>query len=172
MGLGKDDDRNKSADATVAAQTRLAERLVSQTDPLRQQLVDQSTDFVGGDFDVTGTPQFAAGKNTQEAQFARARENVIAGTPEGGGLTSALTNLEAARAGGLTDLSGQLAENEQNRALQLSTGGAALGSQGLASAGSTQAQLAAAESSANAGKAAGLGSAGGAIGASMIDNKQ
>ena len=170
--MGKPNERNKSVDAAVQAQTDLAERIVSQSDPLREQLFGQSGDFLSGNFDVTGTPQFAAGKDVQEQQFQRARENVIAGTPEGGGLTAALTNLEGARASGLTSLTGQLAEAEQNRALQLGTFGAAQGAQGLASAGSTQAQLAAAESQANAGKAGGLGSAAGAIGSSLIDAKK
>jgi hypothetical protein len=169
--LGKDTDRNTAADQAVQAQTDLANRLVLQSDPLRQQLFNQSQNFLGGDFDVTGTPQFAAGKDIQEQQFGRARDSIIGATPEGGALTSALTDLEAARASGLTQFTGGLAEAEQNRALQLGTFGAAQGAAGLQGAASTQAQLAAAEASANAGKAGGLGAAAGAIGAAAIKKK-
>jgi len=170
--MGKETKRDEGASRALNAQVELGERLVDQSDPLRQQLLNQSGDFLGGNFDVTGTPQFAAGKDIQEQQFGRARDNIIAGTPEGGGLTSALTNLEGARASGLTGLTGGLAEAEQNRALQLGTFGAAQGSQALGSAGSIQAQLAAAEGAQNAGKASGLGSAGGAIGAAAIGKKK
>jgi len=171
MGFGKDSNRNTAADQAVTAQTDIAKKLFNQSDPLRQQLFGQSDDFLSGNFDVTGTPQFAAGKNIQEQQFQRARDATIANTAEGGGLTSALTNLEGQRASGLTNLTGQLAETQQNQAVGLGTFGAVQGQTGLANSASTQAQLAAAESSANAGKASGLGQAAGAMGAAAIGNK-
>jgi hypothetical protein len=52
------------------------------------------------------------------------------------------------------------------------TGGAAQGTTGFGQAGQTAAQLALAESQANAGKSSGLGSAAGAIGSSYIDAKK
>ena len=162
--MGKDTPDTSAADASIASQTKLAERLVNQSEPLRQQLFQHSGNFLKGDFDVSSLPQYAAGKSTIEAQTARARDTVIGGTAEGGGLTSALTNLEGARAAGLVGLEGQLADAEQNRALQLGTFGAAQGQTGFSSAGNTAAQMAAAESQQNAGKASGLGSAAGAIG--------
>jgi len=166
--MGKSTKRNKSADEAVNAQTDIAKKLFNESDPLRQQLFGQSNDFLSGNFDVTGTPQFAAGKNIQEQQFQRARDATISNTAEGGGLTSALTNLEGQRASGLTNMVGDLAREQQNQAVGLGTFGAVQGQSGLANAASTQAQLAAAESNANAGKAGGLGDAAGALGAAYL----
>jgi hypothetical protein len=171
MDTGKGGDQNKAANRAIQSQTNLAERLVNQTDPLRQELTNQSTDFLRGDFDVSSLPQYSAAKNTIEQQFNRAKDNIIAGTPEGGGLTDALIDVEGARAGSLVNVEGALGETETNRALQLATGGAAQGSAGFGQAGQTAAQLALAESQQNAGKAAGLGSAAGRIGAAKVSGK-
>lgn len=163
--------QNKAANEAIRSQTDLAERIVDQTDPLREQLVGQSGDFLSGDFDVSSLPQYGSAKNAVESQYGRAQDSIIANTPEGGGLTDAIVDLESARAGSLVDVQGQLSEAETNRALQLGTFGAAQGSSGFGQAGSTAAQLALAESQQNAGKSAGLGSAAGRIGQAYIGGK-
>ena len=129
--------QNKAANEAIRSQTNLAERIVEQTDPLREQLVGQSGDFLSGDFDVSSLPQYGSAKNVVENQFGRAQDSIIANTAEGGGLTDALVDLEGARAGSLVDVEGQLSEAETNRALQLGTFGAAQGSSGFGQAGST-----------------------------------
>ncbi len=166
--MGKPDEANQAAGQAAEAQTQLAQQLVSQTDPLRRNLISDAEAFLSGGRDVSGLPEFAAGKDVLESQFGRARENVIANTQKGGGLTAALAGLEGSRASGLTALTADIAGDEVNRALQLGTFGAAQGSQGLGSAGFLQSQRAAAESQSNAGKASGLGSAAGSAAAAAI----
>jgi hypothetical protein len=165
--MGKD-EANEAAGQAAQAQTRLAEQLVGQTDPLRRGLISDANQFLRGGRDVTGLPEFAAAKGASEAQFGVARDNIIANTPEGGALISALSNLESDRAANQVAFTGDIASNEVNRALQLGTFGAAQGSQGLSNAGFIQAQRATAESQANAGKAQGLGEAAGASAAAAI----
>jgi len=166
--MGKEDEANQAAGQAAQAQTTLAQQLVSQTDPLRRGLIGDATDFLSGNRDVTGLPEFAAFKGAAEGQFGRARDAIIANTPEGGALTAALAGLEGQRAGNQAAFTGDLAGNEVNRALQLGTFGAAAGSQGLSSAGFIQAQRAGAESQANAGKSQGAGSAAGSAAAAAI----
>ena len=61
---------------------------------------------------VFSQPGFAAIKDITESQFGRAQENIIANTPEGGGLTQALGDLEAARASDLVRGTANLNESE------------------------------------------------------------
>ena len=157
--MGKETEANDAAGQAAQAQTRLAQQLVGETTPLRQNLISDAGGFVSGDRDVTALPEFGAFKGSAESGFNRAKENIIASTPEGGPLIAALTELEGNRAGNQAGFTGALASDEIQRALQLATFGAAQGSQGLGSAGFIQANRAAAESQSNAGKAGGLGTA-------------
>ena len=163
--MPKDDSANQAAGQAAQAQTALAQELIGETRPLRQNLISDAFGFLSGDRDVTGLPEFAAAKGANEAQFGRARENIIGSTPTGGALTSALGNLEGQRASNQVAFTGDIAGNEINRALQLATFGAAQGSRGLGSAGFIQAQRAGAEGAQNAAKSQGLGQAlGGLLG--------
>jgi len=157
--MGKDDSANQAAGQAAQAQTDLAKQLIGETSPLRQNLISDAHGFLSGDRDVTGLPEFAAAKGANEAQFGRARENIIGNTPTGGALTSALAELEGDRAANQVAFTGDIAGNEITRALQLATFGTATGSQGLSSAGFTQSQRAMAEGQQNAGKSQGLGQA-------------
>lgn len=109
--------------------------------------------------DVTQSPMFGTLKNAIESQYGRARENVISSTPAGGGLVSALSNLERGRADALTTGIGGLAQDELNRAFSLATGGMQSGFGGLSNAANIQAQLAAADAQRNSAAKSGLGSA-------------
>lgn len=163
--MGKENDANQAAGQAAQAQTRLAQQLVGETSPLRRSLINDANQFMVGGRDVTSLPEFGAAKSVMEPQFANARESIIASTPEGGGLTSALAELEGSRARSLTEITGALAGSEVDRATQLATFGTAQGSSGLGSAAAIQAQRAAAEAQSNAGKSGGLGSAlGGGLG--------
>ena len=155
--MGKQDSADTAAAQAAQAQTQLANKLIGQSDPTRQALFDDAEQFLSGGRDVTSLPEFGAFKNAAEGQFTNARENIIANTPEGGGLTAALTQLEGQRAGNLAGFSGKLASDEVNRALQLATFGAAQGSQGLSSAGFLQGQRAQGQSAENAAKSEGAG---------------
>lgn len=161
--MGKSSSADTAAGQAASEQSRLARELAGESSPLRKALIGDAQDFVTGGRDVSGLPEFAAAKSAGEMQFNRARDSVIANTPEGGALTSALTNLEADRARSFTELSGALSEAEVNRGVQLATFGAAQGSQGLGAAAFTQSQRAAAEAQQNAAKGTGLGRLAGAI---------
>lgn len=165
--MGKSNTADNAAAQAQLAQSQQANKLIKQSDPTRQLLFNSSNEFLSGG-GVFGLPQYASVKDSIESQYGRARDNIIGGTAEGGGLTSALGNLEQGRASDLTQGAGALAEGETNRALQLATGGTALGTSALGTAGSIAAQRAAAEAEANAGKAGGTGQAAGTILASII----
>lgn len=161
--MGKSSSADKSAGKAAQAQAQLAQQLIRQSDPTRQQLFSQTNQFLAGDRDVTGLPTFQAGRDIIGQQFGRARDSIIASTPEGGALTAALTDLERGRVSDIAQLTGQLSENEVNRGVQLGTFGAAAGTQGFAGAAATQAQRAAVEAQNNAAKAQGTGRAVGAF---------
>lgn len=155
--MGKDNSANKAAGKAAKAQTQIAQQLIDESSPVRQQLYGQANDFLAGNRDVTSLPEYAALKSGVEGQYSRARDSIIGATPEGGALTSALVDLEMGRANTLAQGAGSIASDEVNRAAQLASFGAAQGSSGFNAAAMTQAQRAAAESQQNAGKAGGLG---------------
>ncbi len=111
-------------------------------------------------------------RTTFEDQYRRAQENIIANMPSGGGMRSALTDLDIERAQGLTNIEaekqqqlGQLAQSmyadEMARAYGLATmtGKQSMGSLGAAAAAEAQAQAGLAE-----GKWGAAGDLGSAIG--------
>ncbi len=171
--MGKPTEASDAAGQAAQAQTQLAQQLVGETAPLRRGLVGDATAFLQGDRDVTGLPEFGAFKTAAEGQFGRARDSIIATTPEGGPLIAALAGLEGDRAGNQALFTGGLASDEVNRALQLGTFGAAQGSQGLGTAGFIQSQRAQAEAQANAGKSQGTGQAvGTAVGKAIASDRR
>jgi hypothetical protein len=157
-----DDNKKKKEERPEQTQARIARELFSQSDPTRTALFERSEDFLSDPGAVYDLPGFAAVKDTTESQYARARENIIASTPEGGALTSALADLERNRASDLVQGTARLGENELSRSLALSTGttGAALTS--LGSAGAIEAQRDASDAAGKAAKAGGLGQGAGA----------
>ena len=139
--------------------SQISKALFEETDPLRQTLIGQSENFLAGNMDVTGTPMYGALKSSAEDQYGRARKNILASTPTGGGLTSALTQADLAKAGMLTRGTGDIAGRELDRATALATGTPLSASlSGLGTAGSIQAQMAAAEAQQNAATKQALGS--------------
>ena len=150
--MGKDSSGDSAANQAATAQTRLAQQLIGETTPLRQNLISDAAGFVSGGRDVTSLPEFAAFKGSAESGFNRAKDNIIANTPEGGPLIAALTQLEGQRAGNQAGFTGALASDEIQRALQLATFGAAQGTAGLGNAGAVQASRAGSQSAENAAK--------------------
>jgi len=163
--MGKDTSQGDAAGQAALAQTQMARQLFSQSAPARRSLFSDAEGFLEGGRDVTGLPEFAAAKGASEAQFGRARDNIIASTPTGGGLTAALAGLEGTRASNQTAFTGDLASREIDRATALATGGAVQGLQGQGSAGFLQSQLAGTEAMQNAGKSSGAGQAAGSAAA-------
>ena len=148
--MGKSSGSDRAAQAAAEAQSKNAQQLIDETSPLRRGLIGDASDFLSGNRDVTGLPEFAALKGANEDQFNVARDNIIANTSAGGGLTAALAELEGNRAANQVDFTGALAGDEVNRALQLASFGTAAGTQGLASAGDLQGIRAGIESQDNA----------------------
>lgn len=147
---------------------RLATQLAAESAPLRQGLIGQSMDFMSGDFDVTGTPQFGALKQATEQQFDTARQRVLGSAPEGGALTQALTNVEMGRAGALTQGIGGLAGQQQAQALGLATGQTGQAISGLGGAAGVQSQMAQAQAAQNASTKQGMGQGAGKAAATIM----
>lgn len=158
--MGKSGDSSSGNAASIQAD--IAQRLLQQTDPLRAALINRSTQFVGGGMDVSASPVFRALKGQTEAQFANARNNIIGGTPAGGQLVSALTDLEGTRARALGEGAGAVADSEMSRAFGLATGQTGQAVSGLGQAASLQAMLAQSEADREAGMLGALGAGAGA----------
>lgn len=119
-------------------QARIAEQLFTQTDPIRRKLIDRSQVYLSGGIDES--PAFQSYRAQSDPFYSRAQENIIQSTPEGGGLTEALSNLEADRARGLATARGSIDEQERNLAVLLGTGTLPQTMQGLGSAAAVQGQ--------------------------------
>jgi len=143
-------------------QQRIAEELFSQTDPLRRGMIGRSTNFIRDPNDVFNLPGYAAVKDTTESQYGRARDSIIANTPEGGALTSALVDLERNRASDLVRGTAQLNDAELARAMTLATGTTGQSLAGLGSAGAIQAQREASDTAGKTGMASALATGAGA----------
>lgn len=135
----------------------LAERLYTETDPLRLSLINRSTNFIDNGMNPMASPLYEPIRAATNTAYNKAKQNVIANTPEGGALTGALTDLEASRANQLTQGAGQILSDEMARAMGLGTGMTSTALGGLGTAGMTQANLALAQSEQNAGAKQGLG---------------
>lgn len=141
----------------------LAKKLFMQTNPLRKNLINRSNQFLAGGMDVTQSPIYGALASATDAQYKRARDNVIGNTAPGGALTSALSNVESNRANMLAQGAGTIAGDETNRALTIATGGSAQGLNSLGQAGATQAGLANAQANRDSAMKQGLGQGLGSI---------
>lgn len=188
---------SKKGNQAANLQADIANKLFTETDPLRSALIGRSANFLGAPtgmassiganpstaslkngiqvpiggnapkaaipgttgsgFDVTGTPTFAAYKNVADRSFQRARDNAISNLPSGGGLSSALINLEGQRADNLTQGAGNIYDAELARAMTLATGQTGVAMGGLGQAASAQALNAQAAAQQSAGKSGALG---------------
>ena len=85
-----------------AAMGRIAEQLFAETSPLRQSFLSQFGDVAGGGYDPTKDPRYAnlfgIARGGMEKQYGVAREDILGGTPRGGGQIAALANLATSRA--------------------------------------------------------------------------
>ena len=144
-------------------QADLALQLFNQTDPLRQSLIGQSTDFLAGGNDVTGTPAYQNLQLQTGRNFNQAKDNMIARFAPGGGLIDALTGLEGDRASTLSQGAAGIYDSELSRALALGTGSTATSIGALGQAANVQAQRHAANSAEQAAKTQATGQAVGDI---------
>lgn len=126
------------------AQAALAQEMFKQISPLRESLIGRSQSFLEGGLNPAASPLFAPTKASFDQQFKRAKENLIAGTPSGGAMTSALGNMEGQKATGLAAALGGISGQELQNALglvgaQTSTAGNMLGSAAASQAAQAQA---------------------------------
>ena len=109
-----------------AAAAQMAQKTFDQTDPLRQSILGQMGDFMGGGFDPMKSnmyaPLYAAARSGPEAQYNVARDNVLAGTPRGGGQVDALANVESARAAQVGEIPSMLSNQIMQDLLSKSYG--------------------------------------------------
>jgi hypothetical protein len=164
MGKGGDPAQNPYA----VQLAELSKKLFEQTDPLRTGLIDRSNAFVSGNMDITASPMYAGLKSAVDSQFGRARDNTIARTAAGGGLTDALVDLETGRANTMAQGTGQLASDEMNRAMGLGTGLLPIGSGGLGQAANLQGQQIAMQQQQDAQAKQGAGAGVGMLAALLI----
>ena len=160
--MGKKDSgaSNTGANEAAEASAEIARQLFGESAPLREGVLGRSTDFIQNG-DVYASPQYGALKSNTEAQYGRARDNIIGSSPAGGALSANLGNLEAARVSDLTQGTAALTDNELARAYGLSTGNTSGALQGYGTAGGIQANLANSQAQQNAGKAGALGAGAG-----------
>lgn len=148
----------------------IANNLFQQTNPVRQELVDQSTNFLQGGMDPRSTPEFAAIKSYADQQAKQASNSILETLPSGGTLLDKLADVEIGKARTLTDASAGIYGDNLSRAMSLATGGIG----GAISARSGAEQLTAAREQANADRDSaakgGVGTAiGGALGGGLVD---
>lgn len=102
---------------------RIAGSLFYQTDPLRRQLIGQSTDFLSGGMDPTSTPEYAAIRSYADQQANQARDSILETLPSGGTLMDKLADVDIGKARTLTDASAGIYGDNLNRAMNLATFG-------------------------------------------------
>lgn len=141
-----------------------AQDLIKKTDPLRDALIDRSSNFLAGGLDPMATPEFAAIRSYADQQAKQARDSILETMPSGGTLLDKLADVDIGKARTLTDASANIYGNNLNQAFSLATGAPLTGS--MTGLGALS-QMEAARNQANAAKEAGeknaLGSAVGGI---------
>lgn len=102
---------------------QIASNLFQQTDPLRQDLIGQSADFLSGGMDPMATPEFAAIRSYADQQANQARNSILETMPSGGTLLDKLADVDIGKARTLTDAAAGIYGDNLSRAMSLATGG-------------------------------------------------
>ena len=136
---------------------KMAKDYYEKTDPMRQSMIGNYENFLGGDYDVSQNPVWGPSRDVLEGQYDVARENVISNVPKGGALTEQLTNVDTARAEGLGGLASNIAQDEYNKAYGMATGAPG---QSFGAMSNLAGQQAMAQSQQTAGKYGALGDMG------------
>jgi hypothetical protein len=148
MGGGKSDnstDPGSSAYETELA--RQAQEYFDSTSGLRDQLIGDMGNFLSGGFDPKTLPMYSGlydtAKTGLESQYKVAKDNILSGTPRGGGQIASLTNLENSRAnqvGGIdSNISASLIGDLMNKSYGAAFGAPAASMGGMGSASSSYA---------------------------------
>jgi len=118
--MGGSKSRGERVQETGVESNELSQEILKQqyeqTSPVRSYYLSEWDKLMGGEPSTYMNTAFSALRGPIEAQYGTAKENVLANTPQGGGLFDQLTNVETARAGGLSNMLGQLYMDEMNKA--------------------------------------------------------
>ncbi len=124
--------------ANESALLKLYQDLIKQSGPLRQSLMNKSSNFLknGMDFNpnVRKTPQYNFARDQANRQSDAARDSIMETMPGGGVLLDKLADVSIDKARTLTQVGSNIYQdqlqdhrnqyqNEMNRAMQLATGG-------------------------------------------------
>lgn len=136
----------KSAESPESANALagIAMQLLSETAPVREGLINQSTGFLEGGFDPTSTPSYDFARQNINMETDKTRQNILSSLPSGGALQQGLTDLEINRGNALTQAGSDIYNQQLNQAFQTAFGAPLSNSTAsLGSAAQMQTQLAA-----------------------------
>jgi len=125
MGGGGKGKQTPSQSPYEAAAAQIAGETYKETAPIRDTLLLQMQDFLkGGDPSKSPTfaPLYANARAGIESQYNVARDNILSGTPRGGGQINALAGMELDRAGNIDNAQNTIASNIFNDILQKTYG--------------------------------------------------
>jgi len=160
--FGGGDDYEEPKSSKIASQ--IAQQLFTESTPIRTGIIDQLTNFTGGNFDIGTSPMWAGGKNAIENQYGVARENIIGNTATGGAMYQGLNDLEATRAGSFTDLISNIQNDMFNKSYGIATNTPQTSMQGLLGSANASTNAMQAQAQADAGKSQMMGGLGQGLG--------
>jgi hypothetical protein len=94
----------------------MSKELYEQTAPIRGGFLSEWEKMMAGEAPQFEGTMFSSLRRPVEAQYDVARGNVLANTPQGGGLYENLTNVETARAENLSNILSQMYMDQLNKA--------------------------------------------------------
>jgi len=128
---------NPSGDAAAG----IANQLMSETSPLRQNMISNWSDMLGGNYDMSQSPLYGQAKYNIGSQFDTARNNIMSALPSGGGLQKAIADTYTQEAGSMANAMGNAWQDEYNKAYGMASGAPQMAISGLGiGAGATAAQ--------------------------------
>jgi hypothetical protein len=136
--LGKASSSEKLQENLAQTLAAMAQDYWLGTAGLRSGVTNQLQKFISGNFDVTGTPVYAAGKGQAEDQYGIARQNLLSSMSSGGALNQSMGDLEGSRARTLADLASQIATDMYSKAYGEALGSPQSSFQGMIGAGQTE----------------------------------
>jgi hypothetical protein len=145
--MGKSIDNPQTSQSTALADeaARQSREIYNQTAGLRGATLADWNKILAGEFPTSSNLMFSGLRAPIEQQYNTAKQNILANTPRGGGLTKALADVDIARAGGLSDTLSNIWQNQLNQATGQAWGSPALSIQGLGQSAGTLGQLGASQ---------------------------
>ncbi len=107
-----------TVDQNIAENRALIQKLLAQTQPLRDQTTRTLSSVLSG-APASSLPAYAPNRAALEGQYNQAKTAILGRTPRGGALFKQLADLEGKRAGAVTGLESDVRNNAMNQALQI-----------------------------------------------------